>query len=190
MPSGQYIHKNRILIPKQKLYFYYIIKNLSQWQVAKIFKCSPILIARKILSKDWQAYTCWGPLCGAGLAHAAYDQWGNVYACDESRSLDVFKLGNVKEKTYKEIYSSPSSLALVALSSGLSSVCDACVFHPFCGTCLVSTFGSQRNLISKLPLDGECKIRGGMVEHVFRKLIFSKDDRKVLLKWTSTKKGL
>jgi hypothetical protein len=49
MPTGHYIHKNRIIIPKRKLYFYYIIKNLSQWQVAKIFKCSSILIARKIL---------------------------------------------------------------------------------------------------------------------------------------------
>jgi His-Xaa-Ser system radical SAM maturase HxsB len=148
------------------------------------------LVARKILSKDWQAYTCWGPLCGAGLAHTAYDQWGDIYACDESRSFEVFKLGNTKENNYKDIYTSASNLALIALSSGLSSICDACVFHPFCGTCLVSTYGSQNNLISKIPLDNECKIRGEMVEHIFKKLVFSKDDRKILLKWSSTKKGL
>jgi len=48
MPAGIYLHKERIKISKKKLIYHYIIKNLSQWEVAKIFKCSPILIARRI----------------------------------------------------------------------------------------------------------------------------------------------
>jgi len=39
----------KIKIMKKKLYFYYIIKNLSQRQIAKIFNCSPILIYRRVL---------------------------------------------------------------------------------------------------------------------------------------------
>lgn len=149
-----------------------------------------VLISRKILSKDQQAYTCFGSPCGTALSQAAYDYEGNVFACDESRSFEIFKLGNVKEDTYKKIFTSPAALSLVALSSHIASMCNACVFHPYCGTCLVSTYGAQKNLISKTPLDAECKIRGGMVEHIFKKLLLHEDDRKILLKWMSTKKGV
>jgi radical SAM protein with 4Fe4S-binding SPASM domain len=149
-----------------------------------------ILIARKFLSKDYQAYTCWGTPCGAVIGQCAYKYNGDIYICDESRSYELFKLGNVKENSYREVLTSEQALSIIDLSSWLSTHCDNCVWQPYCGNCLVTTYGEQNNLIPKLPLNRECKIRGGMIEHVLTKLLLDKEKRKILLRWSSAKKDV
>jgi len=156
----------------------------------KMVEGMSMLISRKFISKDHQSYTCFSSPCGAALGQAAYTPEGNVYACDESRSHDVFRLGNVMENTYKEIYTGRGALTIVDLTSGFGSHCDACVWRPYCGNCLVTVYGAQGGLVSKLPLDRECKIRGGLVEEVFRRLLFSKEDRGYLLKWATRDYGV
>lgn len=151
----------------------------------KIIEGMSILLSRKFLCKDHQAYMCFSAPCGAALSQAAYIPNGDVYACDESRSHGVFRLGNVSENTYKEIYSSPSAVGLVDLSSGFSSHCDACVWKPYCGNCLVTVYGEQESLVSKLPVDRECKIRGGMIEHIFKTLCLENKNSKILLDWAT-----
>jgi His-Xaa-Ser system radical SAM maturase HxsB len=149
-----------------------------------------VLMARKFLSRDFQAYTCLGWPCGAALTQASYDYRGDIRTCDESRSFEEFKIGNVKRDGYRSVYTSPKVLNVVALSSGLSSLCDACVWHPYCNNCIVSAFGMQGNPISKLPLDYDCKIRKGSIEHIFNLLAYSNENRKILIDWCSTKRGV
>jgi len=149
-----------------------------------------VLIARKFLSRDYQSFTCLGWPCGAALSQSSYDPWGNIRACDESREFEEFKLGNVKKDSYREIYTSPRALNTVALTSGLNSLCDACVWHPYCNNCIVASFGMQGNPISKLPLDYDCKIRKGLIEHIFKTLAYPSEYRKILMKWSSTKYGV
>jgi radical SAM protein with 4Fe4S-binding SPASM domain len=127
---------------------------------------------------------CLGAPCGACLIQASYNQWGDVYTCDEGRSCEIFKLGNVKKDSYKKVFSSSEALNFVGLTSCLSAMCDACEWHPYCSPCLVSTYGAQKNLISKIPSDFLCKIRKSQVEYLFKKLIFS-DDKKILFDWLS-----
>ena len=124
---------------------------------------------------------CLGAPCGACTIQAAYDQWGDVYTCDEARACEVFKLGNVKTGNYKKIFSSGHALNFVGLTSAVSSLCDSCEWHPYCSPCLVSSFGAQKNLITK-PNDFLCKIRGKQVEFIFKQLVLS-ENREMLLKW-------
>ncbi len=149
-----------------------------------------ILIARKFLSKDYQSYTCWNAPCGAALGQVAYDWKGNVYTCDEARSFDIFRLGNVKENNYKEIFCGQQALNMVDLSSSLASSCEFCVWKPFCGNCLVTLYGEQGSLIPKIPLERECTIRKGMIEHVFSKILANSESRSTVLKWANTKIGV
>jgi len=149
-----------------------------------------VLLARKFLSRDYQAYTCLGWPCGAALSQSSYDPHGDIRACDESRSLEEFKIGNVKKDDYRTVYTSPKVLNIVALTSGLNTLCDACVWHPYCNNCIVSTFGSQGNPVPLLPLDSECKIRKGLLEHVFKTLVYSNQNRKILINWCTTKRGV
>ena len=142
------------------------------------------LIARKMLSKSYQSYTCLGSPCGTALSQAAYTEKGEVYACDEGRSFDIFRIGSVKENSYKEVYSSQAALDLIDLSSGLSSTCDFCVWHPYCGSCLVCTYGSQKQLSSILAQDHECTLRAGMMEYVMRKLSSGGRHAEIMREWS------
>lgn len=147
------------------------------------------IIVRRLLSKDCQKYTCLGAPCGTALMQSSYDQNGNVFSCDEARSFEIFKLGNVKEDTYKEIYTSKPALNLVALSSMKPTFCDSCVWNPYCANCLVCNYGQQKTLVPKMPESIECKIKKGMIEYVFEKLTNSPDG-KYLLDWAMAERGI
>jgi len=143
-------------------------------------------ILRRIVTLKPPLNACLGSPCGACMIQTAYNQWGDVYTCDEARSNDIFKLGNVKKDNYKRIFTSGDALNFIALTSGKSSLCDACEWNPYCSPCLVSSYGNQNNLISKMPMDFVCKIRKAQTEYVFRKLLFSKD-REIMLRWLSNR---
>ncbi len=141
------------------------------------------LIAQKITSKNNIAYTCFGAPCGAALMQAAYDHEGNIYACDEARSFEEFRIGNFKTQKYSEVFASKQALDFVDLSSGLKTMCDACAWHPYCGPCMVCTYGAQGNIVPKLALDHECAVRKGMIGFVFEKLVANGPEKKIIEKW-------
>jgi His-Xaa-Ser system radical SAM maturase HxsB len=123
--------------------------------------------------------------CGACLIQAAYNQWGDVYTCDEGRANEVFKIGNVKENGYRQIFTSDQALNFIAMSSMTSSILNISPWYPFVSPCLVSSYGYQNNLILKLSSDFLLKIREAQVEYLFRNLIFSEENKETLMKWAS-----
>ena len=144
-------------------------------------------ILQRLISIEQRTFTCFGSPCGAVVGQIAYDEHGNIYTCDEARSDETFILGNVATHSYEEIIKGPGK-KIIDHTSCLSLNCDNCVWHPYCGTCMVWAQGSQGNAISKLAEDYECKIRGALVEHLFEKLIFDKEARKILMHWAFPKK--
>jgi His-Xaa-Ser system radical SAM maturase HxsB len=144
-----------------------------------------VFMLRRMITLKPPFNACLGAPCGACLIQTAYNQWGDVYTCDEGRSCEIFKLGNVKKDNYKKIFSSSEALNFIGLTSCVSAICDACEWHPYCSPCLVSTYGDQKNLISKMPSDFLCGIRGNQVEYLFKKLIFSEEEKRILLNWLS-----
>ena len=151
----------------------------------KVRDIDTVLMLSRMIALKPPFNACLGAPCGACLIQASYNQWGDVYTCDEGRSCEVFKLGNVKKDSYKKIFSSPEALNFIGLASCVSTMCDACEWHPYCSPCLVSTYGAQKNLISKIPSDFLCRIRGNQVEYLFKKLIFSEEEKRILLNWLS-----
>jgi len=151
----------------------------------KVSDIDTLFMLRRIITLKPPFNACLGAPCGACLIQASYNQWGDVYTCDEGRSSEIFKLGNVKKDDYKKIFGSSEALNFIGLTSSVSSMCDACEWHPYCSPCLISTYGAQKNLISKLPSDFLCKIRRSQTEYLFKKLIFSEEEKKILLNWMS-----
>jgi uncharacterized protein len=146
-----------------------------------------LAMLRRIITLKPLPNACLGSPCGACTIQAAYDQWGNIFTCDEARSFDIFKLGNVKNSSYHQIFTSSQALNFIGLTSMKASYCDVCAWSPFCSPCLVSTYGSQGNLIPKLKEDFLCKIRGQQVKYIFKKLLFSESDKSILMGWCSGK---
>jgi len=139
-------------------------------------------ILQRMLSTNPRIFTCFGAPCGAVVGQIAYDQDGNIYTCDEARSDDIFRIGNVNTHSYADVMKQ-SGCKIVDLTSGLSSFCDNCVWKPYCGTCMVAVYGAQGNVVSKLAFDHECKIREGQIDYLMRKLIYDKDARAIFQHW-------
>ncbi|MBD3155371.1 MAG: His-Xaa-Ser system radical SAM maturase HxsB [Candidatus Aenigmarchaeota archaeon] len=148
-----------------------------------------VLLTKIFTMRNHPNYTCWGFPCGAALSQCAYDYKGGIYSCDEARSFEIFKIGNVKEHSYKEVFLSPEVGNIISASSGLMTKCSSCVWRPFCGSCLVCNYGQHGNIIGDMSTNNECKIRQGMLEYILKKII-SPEERDILIKWSMLSKGI
>jgi len=146
------------------------------------------LLMKKIINPVDPNYVDLNMPCGAVIGQTVYDNKGDIYTCDEGRAFNIFRLGNVKKDKYKKIINSLTTRCMSDLSSGYSFLCDNCTWKPYCGTCIVCTYSVQGSMINKLPLDFRCQTHKRMLEHVFRKLIFSKKDSEILMKWVDSKR--
>ncbi len=162
-----------------KNYLEYVIavnkKGIKFWDETTSF------ILARILCKKSQFNACMNSPCGVGTIQCAYNHAGDIYTCDEARSDDTFKLGNVKEHSYKDIFTSEHIANFIRLSSCTSFDCNDCVWHPYCSPCLVSAYGEGKSLVPRFP-NFLCKIRGGQTQEIFSKLMFSKD-KGMLTQW-------
>lgn len=140
------------------------------------------LLLKKIINPVDPNFVDLNMPCGAVVGQTVYDDRGDIYCCDEARGFEIFKLGNVKKNTYQDIAGSMTARYMQDLSSGYSFLCDNCVWKPYCGICIVCTYSAQGSMIDKLPLDFRCQAHKKMLEHLFRKLVFS-ENREILMKW-------
>ncbi len=140
------------------------------------------LFAERILSRGYAPYTCLGMPCGAVLSQAAYNHKGDIYSCDEARSFEVFKIGDVRS-TFKDVFSSEAALEVVDFSTGFSSICDECVWRPYCVNCVLCNYGEFGSPVAKTALSMGCKIRAAMIEEIFRKIVAGGKDAEILRTW-------
>lgn len=141
-----------------------------------------IFLKNIIFSKKDQGFVCLASPCGCAWSQVSYDYKGDIYTCDEARSFDVFKLGNVKETNYKELYSSWDVLDIVDLTTGQSFDCAECVYHPFCGPCIVDEYGEHGNIIKK-PNSFNCRIKKGVFDYIFNELMNDKEKWDIVRSW-------
>jgi radical SAM protein with 4Fe4S-binding SPASM domain len=140
-------------------------------------------IVEKIFTDHASNYLDLHSPCGAIIGQLAYAQDGSIYTCDEGRMHDIFRIGNVKDNTFKEVVTSDQACSFIALSSNESFLCDACVFKPYCGLCPVGTYSETGNMIPQLANNYRCKILMGMFEYIFDKIMNDKDATDVFKSW-------
>lgn len=116
--------------------------------------------------------------CGAAIGQLAYNYNGDIYTCDEARMLggdDLFLLGNVKKKDYKEIVTCDKACATVAASINDQYICNDCVYKPYCGICPVCNYAEQGSVIGKISQTDRCKIFKEQFGWVVREKFLNKD---------------
>lgn len=150
---------------------YIIDMNLN----GKIFaeRGALILLQKMITDRDPGFLDLRSP-CGAGIGQIAYNYDGNVYTCDEARTLenDAFLLGNV-DKKFQEIISSSKTKVAVIASTLDNLACDECVYKPYCGVCPVINYALYGTVFPQINCTDKCKINKAMLDFLFEKL---KDD--------------
>lgn len=109
---------------------------------------------------------------GAGFGTVVYNYDGDVYASDESRMLSemgepVFRLGNVLEDRYEEIFfgSTMQMLASASCNESLAGCAD-CAYQAYCGADPVRNFRVQGDIQGNRPGSGFCEKNKGVIKHV------------------------
>ncbi|ODS42919.1 MAG: His-Xaa-Ser system radical SAM maturase HxsB [Candidatus Altiarchaeales archaeon IMC4] len=147
------------------------------------------IVARNmIFSKSYCNFVCMASPCGCAWSQVSYDYAGNIYTCDEARGFEEFILGNVKETTYKELYTSQKVMDLVCLSTGMSFDCATCVYHPFCGPCIVDNYGENGNIIQR-PNSFNCLVKKGQLDYIFGDIIPNKEKFEIVKEWVGLKRN-
>jgi len=172
--------------PKEYLNFWkkclnYILK-LNEKGIRMQEVTTEIFLRNVIFSKNYNSFVCLASPCGCAWSQLSYTPSGDVYTCDESRSFEIFKLGNVKETNYEQLFSSWKVLDIVALTSGLSFDCSSCVYHPFCGPCIVDEYGEHGNIIKK-PNSFNCQVKKGIFDYIFKEIIPNKKKFEIVKTW-------
>ena len=145
------------------------------------------IFSRKILNKLDPMFVDLQSPCGAAIGQLLYDHKGDIFTCDEAKVLgDLFELGNVKTHNLLDVIDNPITLSMINVSSKLSTLCDACVWSPYCGICPVGTYMSQGTIVPKLSMDFRCMVFKKIIKTIFEKILFSKNDREILLKWVNS----
>ncbi|MFP4634142.1 MAG: radical SAM protein, partial [Candidatus Aenigmatarchaeota archaeon] len=152
-------------------------------QEGNIKELYAVLLAKKILGVRDPEMTEMTSPCGAGISQLLYDYRGDIYTCDEAKVFEEFKLGNVEYVDWEDVFTSETLLSMVDISSKKNYLCNNCEWEPFCSICPVNTYSEQGTIVSKLPEDYRCKLYSGLIEDVFKRLLFNQDQREVLQKW-------
>jgi His-Xaa-Ser system radical SAM maturase HxsB len=119
---------------------------------------------------------------GAGIGVALYNYDGDVYASDESRMLaetgDVtFRLGNVIENSYEEIFFGEvmQSIAAASCNEALAG-CSDCAYQTYCGADPVKNYRTQGDIFgNRAAPESYCRKNMSIIKHLFD-LVLSADE--------------
>lgn len=113
---------------------------------------------------------------GAGFGVVVYNYDGDVYASDEARMLAEmrdprFRLGNVLENTYEEIFFGERMQAIAAASCNEALAgCSDCVFQTYCGADPVYHYATQGDMFGNRAASGFCKKNMATFHYLFQLL--------------------
>lgn len=143
------------------------------------------ILLKNVLFLEYTKFVCLASPCGCAWGQSAYNYKGDIYSCDEARSVEEFRLGNVHSDTYQGLYSSACVMNIVRLTTGESFNCMNCVYHPFCGPCLVDNYGESKNPLRNLGYS--CDIRKRTFGYVFKDILRNRERRDIARSWLGIK---
>ena len=130
------------------------------------------MILQKIFGRYAVNYPDLRSPCGATIGQIAYNWNGDIYTCDEGRMLanrgiENFRVGNVRENSYRECLLSAAACEVCNASCVESNPsCESCVYNPICGLCPVYSFFTQGDFVGVPIRQARCKILRGIYDYL------------------------
>jgi len=146
------------------------------------------IILRKLLTAENPGYVDLQSPAGIGISVIVYNYDGDVYASDEARMLkemgdEKFRLGNVHNDTYEQIFSADSLLeGLEETLVESVPMCSECGYQTLCGSDPVYHYATQGDVVGKKPLSFFCNKNMGVITHILN-LLQEPKTRKTLESW-------
>lgn len=152
----------------------YII-DLNQQGIDFIEVYAKILLT-KILTPFPTRYVDLQSPASGGIGVVVYNYEGDVYATDEARMLAEmgdhrFRLGNVHQHSYQEIFTSEPIRSMLAASCVETLPgCSECAFQVYCGADPVYHYATQGDLFGHRPTSGFCRKNMALFKKLFASL--------------------
>lgn len=167
----------------------YII-DLNKAGIPFIEHYSGILLTKMLTSTDPGFVDLSNP-SGAGIAAVVFNYDGEVYASDESRMLKEmgdasFRLGNVHQNSYEEIFTAEGLLSALEESFTLSApMCSDCAFEPWCGADPVFHHGMYGDMLGRKPESEFCKRTTGIAKHLLAIMKNDQEAKEIFMRWVN-----
>ena len=128
---------------------------------------------------------------GSGFSVTLYNYDGDVYASDESRMLAeiddyTFRLGNVIEDTYEDIFLGDTMQMLASASCNESLPgCSDCAYQSYCGADPVRNHATQNDIVgNRGEGNGFCKKNMSIIKYLINLYNNADDDvNRILWSW-------
>lgn len=131
---------------------------------------------------------------GIAISGVIYDYDGDVYVSDEGRMLasigdKTFRIGNVNNNSYQEIFNNNSLHDLISKSiAECLPQCSMCAYLPYCGADPVRNYSEQGDIIGNRTLSDICKKNKSIISYLLSLLeTKNKDIEKVFWSWVTRK---
>lgn len=162
------------------------IKNINlNWY--KLIDGFVHIFIQKILGKQNPWYVDLQNPCWASIWQVDYDWNGDIYTCDEWRTVwnDIFKVWDWKNiNNIKEIVQNETTAGMSNCSCLESNVCDMCVYQPYCGVCPVHNYINHGEIMLDIRDTFRHKFNVFIQDFVFEKIILDdKEWLKVFKTW-------
>lgn len=149
------------------------------------------IILTKMLTVDDPGFVDLMNPSGAGISAVVFNYDGDVYASDESRMLhemgdSSFKLGNLHQHTYAEIFTSDALLSALEDSFTLSApMCTDCAFEPWCGADPVFHHATFGDVLGRKPESEFCKRSMGVIKYLLEKIQTDSEAHAIFKRWVN-----
>lgn len=166
------------------------ILDLSKRGIRFTEQYSSILLTKMLSASDPGFVDLMNP-SGAGIAAVVFNYDGNVFASDESRMLQEmgdssFRIGNVHENSYEEIFTNEGLLNALEDSFTLSApMCTDCAFEPWCGADPVFHHAMFGDVLGRKPESEFCKRTMGVVRYLLETMRNDPAAKEIFMKWVN-----
>ncbi len=149
---------------------------------------SSILLTKMLTAGDPGFVDLMNP-AGCGIAAVVFNYDGNVYASDEGRMLremgdTTFRLGNVHENSYEQIFASETLLNILEDSFTLSApMCTDCAFERWCGADPVFHHAMFGDVLGRKPESEFCKRTMGVVRFLLETMRKDEAAKEIFMRW-------
>lgn len=147
------------------------------------------LLARRIISSFPTGFVDLQSPSGAGISGAIYDYDGNVYPADEARMLarmgdSKFKMGNVFENTYDEIFNG-NVIRNITKESCIETVpcCSSCAYRVYCGVDVFRNYQETGSIVGVKRSSFFCRKQQGIFDYLFEKIRTDKEFFNIICSW-------
>lgn len=148
-------------------------------------------VLKKILTSEETGFVDLMSPAGIGIAAIVYNYDGTVHPSDESRMLaemgdEKFKLGNVLENTYEEIFTSDALLEPLEDSFAPSNpMCSDCAYEMYCGSEPVYHYAIHKDFVGRKPESSFCKRNMSIFEYLIERMESDQYIKNLFQKWAN-----